>query len=254
MCMADDSLGDVLENRYATEHVGGAFDAKHIPKPKSIEQAQDAATMGRKADESLMLQGLNTERYLWHDTILEEKPQQSLYGAKRGVEPKVAKPANTPLRSPVITKTFSDKGQGVRTDVATIPSVTPGGTSKRSSLTNVAVSGQNPRTNSVEPTTITAGGTVRRNNLISSATPGQGARTNSVIPRKITPSGNVGIVLGKSEPSGNGKPGVPGSRPFIPTPPRPFGPLIDLPVPIYWNTDPDMWDYTKLVGQTNWDS
>ena len=210
--------------------------------------------MGRKADESLMLEGLNTERYVWHDTILEEKPQQSLYGTKLGAEPKVVKPSNTPLRTPVITKTFSDKGQSVRTNIATIPSVTPGGTEKRTTLANVAVAGQNPRTNSVKPPEITAGGTVRRTNLVSSATPGQNVRTNSVIPRKITPSGNVGIVLGKAEPSGNGKPGVPSSRPFVPTPPRPFGPLVDLPVPIYWNTDPDIWDLSKLVGQTDWDS
>jgi hypothetical protein len=69
MCMADDSLGDVLENRYVNEHVGGAFDAKHIPKPKSIAQAQDAATMGRKASESLMLDGLSIDKYVESRTV-----------------------------------------------------------------------------------------------------------------------------------------------------------------------------------------
>ena len=237
MCMADDSLGDVLENRYANEHVGGAFDAKHIPKPKTIAQAQDAATMGRKADESLMLEGLNTERYIWHDTILAEKPQQPVYN-QRGVEPKVAKPANTPLRSPVITKTFSDKGQGVRTNTATIPSVTPGGTSKRSVLTNVAVVGQNPRTNAVEPPTVIPGSTLRV----------------PIVRKPVVLGQNGRLITSKAESSGNGMPGVPSSRPFTPRAPRPFGPLIDMPVPIYWDTDPDVWDYTKLVGQTNWDS
>lgn len=236
--MADDSLGDVLENRYASNHVGGAFDAKNIQKPKSLQALQEDVTMGRKVDESLMLEGLNTERYVRHDTILEEKPQQSLYGVKRSVEPKVAKPANVPLRSPVITKTFSDRGQGVRTNAATIPSITPGGTEKRTALTNVAVAGQNPRTNTVSPPSVVRGSTIRTPITKNAVVLGQNSR----------------ITTTKAEPSGNGRTGVPSSRPFIPTPPQPFGPLVDLPVPIYWDTDPDVWDYTKLVGQTDWDS
>ena len=59
----------------------------------------------------------------------------------------------------------------------------------------------------------------------------------------------------KPEPSGKGKPGF-GSRPFIPTPAKPFIPAV-IPTPptvIYWNTNPDVWDDESLDGQIYWDS
>ena len=72
-----------------------------------------------------------------------------------------------------------------------------------------------------------------------------------------TPYGQPKISLGgKSDPVGSGLPGSYLPRPFTPTPPGPFGPLIDAPLKaITWDTDPDMWDQTgSYVGQAFWDS
>ena len=130
--MADivDLPGQVLETRYATQHVGGAFDAKNLPKPKTIEKALEDARW-TKYTGSLYLIGFDPTPY-----------------------------------------------------------------------------------------------------------PGQPK------PRR-----------GKPEPAGRGLPGNYLPKPFIPTPPKPFGPLINLPTFIYWDTDPDMWNQTgSNIGQAFWDN
>ena len=35
---------------------------------------------------------------------------------------------------------------------------------------------------------------------------------------------------------------------------NPFEPIYIPPTPIYWDTDPDVWNYDKVVGQTYWNS
>ncbi len=131
--MADivDLPGQVLEERYATQHVGGAFDAKNLPKPKTVEKALEDARWSKYTG-SLYLIGFNALPYL----------------------------------------------------------------------------------------------------------------------------GQPKVVASKAEPQGSGQPGRYLPPPFTPTPPQPFGPLIDLPTLIYWNTDPDEWDGDDIDrhGQTFWDS
>jgi hypothetical protein len=132
--MADivDLPGEILETRYATQHVGGAFDAKNIPKPKTIEKAAEDARWNKD-------------------------------------------------------------------------------------LTSIYLVGFNP--------------------------------TPYVGPPKI--------VAGKIEPIGTGIPGIYLPKPFTPTPPGPFGPLIDAPLQaIVWDTDLDNWEYSGSapIGQTFWDS
>jgi len=130
--MADivDLPGEVLETRYATQHVGGAFDAKNLPKPKTIEKAAKDARWNNNI--SIYLVGFNSLPYL----------------------------------------------------------------------------------------------------------------------------GQPKVVASKVEPQGSGQPGRYLPSPFTPTPPEPFGPLINLPTFIYWNTDPDDFDGNDIdrKGQTFWDS
>ena|SRR3989304_5285691 len=58
----------------------------------------------------------------------------------------------------------------------------------------------------------------------------------------------------RPEPKGKGRVGVPVPKPFTPTPP----PVIPDPIPgpslpIFWNTDPDIWDLTSLfIGPEYW--
>jgi len=129
--MADivDLPGETLETRYATSHVGGAFDAKNIQLPKTLPKALEDA-MWRKYTGSLYIEGLDT---------------------------------------------------------------TPYG----------------------------AGDTKRR------------------------------FITIKLKPVGSGLPGRYIPAPFIPTP-AVFGPLIRMPVTIYWDTDSDIWDQDKIVGQSVW--
>ena len=138
--MLDNPNCDTLEERYATNHVGGAFNAKNIQKPKSIDQALKDATIGGDSAQSLMTEGMTLDRYINHDDILPENKRHPFFPA--------AKP----------------------------------------------------------------------------------------------------------EPAGVGRPSKPQSRPFVPTPQRPFPPIPDNPrPPIYWNTDSDIWDFDKLIGQIYWD-
>lgn len=62
--MADivDLPGQVLEERYATQHVGGAFDAKNLPKPKSIEKATEDARWDKDLT-SIYLIGFDSTLY-----------------------------------------------------------------------------------------------------------------------------------------------------------------------------------------------
>lgn len=130
--MADTTVnlpGQILESRYATQHVGGAFNAKNLSRPKTIEKAIEDARWTKNTG-SMYLMGFDPTRY----------PYQS-----------------------------------------------------------------KPRT-------------------------------------------------GKPEPVGSGLPGNYLPKPFIPTPPQPFGPLIRLPITIFWNTDPDTWDQPNSnIGQSFWD-
>jgi len=133
--MADivDLPGEILETRYATQHVGGAFDAKNLQKPKTIEKAARDARWN--TDKSIYLVGFDSTPYI----------------------------------------------------------------------------------------------------------------------------GQPKVVEGKPDPAGSGLPGSYLPKPFTPTPPKPFGPLIDAPpIPIFWHTDPDYWYDTgsiiiDRVGQTFWD-
>lgn len=166
--MADnnlDPLGETLESRYSTDHVGGAFNAKNIQKPRPTEKILKEATLGKNPDESMMLDGLNLDRYRRHDDILPEN--------------KVA-PVLVPRKVPP------------------------------KSVTNI-VSGGGP----------------------------------------------IGIrpIVKKPDPGGSGMPGVPLPKPPVLVGPPPFGPVIRLPISIYWNTDPDKWDFSgSRFGQTFWDS
>lgn len=61
------------------------------------------------------------------------------------------------------------------------------------------------------------------------------------------------FISRKPEPRGKGKIDPPGQRPFIPRQPV-EKPIISGPhMPVFWNTDPDIWDLTKLVGPEFWD-
>lgn len=266
MCMADsiDSLGDVLENRYAHTHVGGAFDAKRILKPKTVEQALESATMGRKADESLMIEGLDTQRYIWHDNILPEKEQQTVYGP-RGVAPRTIT-ANPSIRYVRILPDIAKFGQNARTSVVVSNQIIPAPAIRPSAGFGISP-GQNPRAAVVVSNKIVPEPSTRTSN-IESVVPGQNPRKATVVPVQLVPQStprrpmevaatiygqNMRIVRYKIE-SGSGKPGVPSSRPFTPTPGPGTPTIVPIPVPIYWNTDPDIWDYAKLIGQTYWDS
>ena len=63
--MADnvDLPGEILETRYATQHVGGAFDAKNIQKPKTIEKALED-TRWSKDLTSTYLDGFDPTPYI----------------------------------------------------------------------------------------------------------------------------------------------------------------------------------------------
>ena len=123
-----DLPGEILETRYATQHVGGAFDAKNLPLPKTIPKALEDARW-TKYTGSLYLVGFNPTPYI----------------------------------------------------------------------------------------------------------------------------GQPKVTVTRTEPVGSGMPGNYLPKPFTPTPPKPFGPLIKILDPIYWNTDPDIWDQDKVVGQSVWD-
>jgi len=129
--MADivDLPGQVLEERYATQHVGGAFDAKNLPKPKTAEKAAEDARWDKDLT-SIYLVGFDSTLYI----------------------------------------------------------------------------------------------------------------------------GQPKVVASKAEPDGSGMPGRYLPATFSPTPPEPFGPLINLPTFIYWDSDPDVWDSPQMVGQAFWDS
>ena len=236
MAQINPALPDVLENRYASEHVGGAFDAKNLSQPKSVEQALTDATFGRKPDQSLMLEGQDTRRYIKHDDIIPEANTQSTSGPRSSLT-KVVLVTRTPSRKSVAAK-----------------SVTPG---------------QNPKT-VVVSSTIRPKPLLRPSSYIAMASPGQfparetvtrpGVRPQPLVrpsgtPRPaVTPGQHFGIPARRPEPTGVGKPGTPSPRPFSPTPPLPFVP-VDRPkpkLPIYWDTDPDIWDVSKFIGQTWW--
>lgn len=56
----------------------------------------------------------------------------------------------------------------------------------------------------------------------------------------------------RPEPGGKGKMDPPGQRPFTPRQPVRI-PVVSGPrMPVFWNTDPDIWDLTKLVGPEFW--
>ena len=291
----DSSLSDVLENRYISSHVGGAFDAKIISKPKSVDQALKDATFGRKYEESLMLEGQDTTRYVKYDEIIPEvKPQPSFLTPSFRSKP--VKASTGPSRLPVIKAIIP--GQFVKQKIispvvepkpllrpqASTTTITPGQFAKQKIITAVVEPKPllRPQTSAV---TITPGQfakqkiispvvepnpVLRQQELFGTVTPGQFIkhkivspviqpnsflRTPMLIPA-VVPGQPIGFIT-MIEPSGNGRPGTPFPSPFIPTPPLPFGPLMEIPVPIapiYWNTDPDIWDYAKLIGQTYWDS
>lgn len=237
--MANDreSLGETLEGRYATDHVGGAFNAKNIQKPRATDKILESATLGsRKADESLLVEGLSTERYRGEDRVIPETKQAPVLQS-RVVPPASITPGQSVPRLP-ISAVRSEAGQVGRLTQLTPPSVTPGQSAPRTSPTVVSETGKVGRlTKPTQP----------------SVTPGQSAQRLSVAAMPTTPGKGGRSLVRKADKGGSGKPGF-GNRPFTPTPAQPFGPLFTLPVPIYWDTDPDVWDYSKLVGQVFWDS
>lgn len=256
MAITTESLGETLEGRYATDHVGGAYDAKNIQKPRSTEKILADATMGKKPEESLYVEGLNTEKYTRHDEIIPEvKGQPRL--EQRGIVPKTVQVGST-LRTPVESKGIV-AGQNPRFEAPVSPRVVEGGTSLRTMSTRQAVPGQNPRANSVTPPSVEPGTTLRTSTASNIAVPGQNPRFEHKSPSKASASsGGRTITTGiarKGEPSGAGTVGTPSPMPFRPRLARLFGPIFPGPIPpIYWETDPDMWDLTKLVGPVNWDS
>ena len=71
---------ETLEERYATEHVGGAFNAKIIPKPLPVDQALKDATLGAAtAETSQYLEGADFTPYIWHDDILPENKRHRFF-------------------------------------------------------------------------------------------------------------------------------------------------------------------------------
>ena len=205
-CMAittiDETLGDVLENRYASLHVGGAFDAKNIPKPKTIEQSLNDATFGRHTDESLMIDGIDLTRYIRHDDIIPEKKSPP------ALENRIIKPKRIETKPTIRV-------------VILPPSPALVGYHKSNFSPEIPEAKRGIRTPSIKPTSF-----------------GQNMRSTST----------------RTE-TGSGKPGVPKPKLFIPTPPLPFEIVPGPKPPIFWNTDPDMWDYTGFrIGQTFWDS
>lgn len=62
--MADfvDLPGQILETRYAIQHVGGSFDAKNLPKPKTLPKALEDARW-TKYTGSLYLIGFDSTPY-----------------------------------------------------------------------------------------------------------------------------------------------------------------------------------------------
>ena len=103
---------ETLEERYATEHVGGAFNAKIIPKPLPVDQALKDATLGAAtAETSQYLEGADFEPYIKHDTILPEnkrhrtftpaKPSPVVTTTPGSIIPKVFVPSAFPLFGPI---------------------------------------------------------------------------------------------------------------------------------------------------------
>jgi hypothetical protein len=296
MAQINPVLPDVLENRYASEHVGGAFNAKNIPKPKSTEQALLDATFGRKPEESLMLEGQDTRRYIKHDEIIAEIPSQVSFGP-RGVQPVVVNPTARPSRKSVAITTVSP-GQNVRTPTVSskvkenpllrtntyAATVIPGQNVRTPTVSSkvkenpllrtntyaaTVIPGQNVRTPIVS-SKVKENPLLRPSKYIASVTPGQITRVALsppiIVPgeRTIRPTINPSFlpqipgqggrsIARRPEPAGSGKPSTPVPRGFSPKFVPVFGPLVDLPQPVYWNTDPDIWDISKLVGQTFWD-
>jgi hypothetical protein len=266
MAQINPVLPDVLENRYASEHVGGAFNAKNIPKPKSTEQALLDATFGRKPEESLMLEGQDTRRYIKHDEIIAEIPSQVSFGP-RGVQPVVVNPTARPSRKSVAITTVSP-GQNVRTPTVS-SKVKENPLLRTNTYAATVIPGQNVRTPIVS-SKVKENPLLRPSKYIASVTPGQITRVALsppiIVPgeRTIRPTINPSFlpqipgqggrsIARRPEPAGSGKPSTPVPRGFSPKFVPVFGPLVDLPQPVYWNTDPDIWDISKLVGQTFWD-
>ena len=236
MANSRDSLGETLEGRYATEHVGGAFNAKVIPKPRPSAQIESDATMGRKEPDSLYAEGLSTERYKGEDVVISQ-PKQSPVLQSPVVTQATVTPGQSDPRKPITIKTREGLQIG-RIVQSTIPSVSPGQSTPRSPIVKATPSGI-PSSRAITPT-------------IPHATPSQSITRRSIgVSSAIAGKGGRSVAV-KVEPSGKGKPGY-GHRPFVASMRPPFGPLITLPVPVYWNTDPDIWDLTKLYGQTFWD-
>lgn len=197
------ALPDVLENRYALEHVGGAFDAKNLSAPHTVDQALKAATFGRNVNESLMLKGQDTRRYIKHDEIV-----------------------------PVVKK------QGV----SFLPTNYSIGTIRPKPLTRPS-----------RPVAMASPGQFKREKIfLPGVVPQPLVRPSTSPAPAVVPGQSKGFVARRPEPGGSGRPGTPVPRPFRPTPPQPFGHIIDITRPIYWDTDPDIWDITKLVGQVYW--
>ena len=236
MVNSRESLGETLEGRYATEHVGGAFNAKVIPKPRPSEKIESDATMGRIEPNSLYVENLSTERYKGEDVVISQ-PKQSPVLQSRAVLPPSVTPGQSVPRTSISAKT-AEGGQIGRITQPTIPSVSPGQSAPRSLIVKATPSGS-PSSRAITPS-------------IPSATPSQSIPRQSVGVSSAIPGKGGRSVTIKVEPSGKGKPGY-GHRPFVASLKPPFGPLISLPVPVYWNTDPDIWDLTKLYGQTYWD-
>ena len=168
--MANNNPDSILETRYATSHAGGAFDAKNIQKPKSVKESLEKATLGKTSDKSLMVEGLDTTKYIKRDDILGQKKQDPTFVDRRIL------PNSVELR---------------------------------------------PATRAVKLQPVLIGQNSRR--------------------------------LIKRPEEGNGDPGTPTPRPFTPKQVK-FGPLVELKLPIYWNTDPDIWNLNKIIGQVYWDS
>lgn len=58
----------------------------------------------------------------------------------------------------------------------------------------------------------------------------------------------------RPEPGGKGRVDVPGARSAtLRQPDRGPAPIPGPHMPVFWQTDPDIWDYTKLVGPEYWD-
>lgn len=265
----DADLGDVLENRYAKSHVGGAFDAKYIPKPRTVEKALTSATMGRKSDESLMIEGLSLDKYVKHDEIISEKKYQPSLNVRNvkvktpdakpsfrtnTVQPSIVTPGqpnvsnrNGKSQSPILKPTLRSG--------TFISNVIPGQPNNQNrygkSLTPERM--ELPPRASVVNNTVIPGNSGVSNRNSKPKTPEANPVLRSIIINTVVPGQNVRPKGVKMPPQGTGVPGIPLQRPFIPTPAKPFGPIINPKTPIYWDTDPDIWDLNKLIGQIFWD-